>query len=188
MRNFQAKSIILGMGIGIVFTALVSIIYNAGGYSSMSKEEIISAAKSYGMIEPENLFDSGGKKESTSGSQKKNGTKEDSVQNNGGAKSINTTESTEEAQTGTDVASGQAVQNKPEQQEEYVSIDIQEGDNSYTVGEKLANSGLVSSAGEFNIAIINAGLDSKIMAGNYQIRKGSSIQEIISTIVPNVNR
>jgi len=52
MKNFQVKSIILGIGIGIVFTALVSIIYNAGGYSSMSREEIIEAAKSYGMIEP----------------------------------------------------------------------------------------------------------------------------------------
>jgi len=191
MKNFQVKSIILGIGIGIVFTALVSIIYNAGGYSSMSREEIIEAAKSYGMIESESLIGYRKKTEATNDLPKKSDAKDNSSQNSNETQKTNAAEDTKKEQTGAEAIAGQTNQDKlqeqtikPEEQVELVNIYIQEGDTSYTVGEKLANAGLVPSAGEFNIEIINSGLQSNIRAGSYQIKKGASIQEIINEIVP----
>jgi hypothetical protein len=52
MRKFNIKSIILGIGIGIVMTTFISIIYLAGSNPrvSLTNEEIIRAAKQLGMI------------------------------------------------------------------------------------------------------------------------------------------
>jgi hypothetical protein len=56
MRNFHIKSILLGIGIGIVLTALISVIYSAGNKQAMSKEEIIEKARQYGMVYSEELI------------------------------------------------------------------------------------------------------------------------------------
>lgn len=51
MDRFNVKSILLGIGLGIIITSIVSIIYLAGRdpFSGLSKEEIISQAEKYGM-------------------------------------------------------------------------------------------------------------------------------------------
>lgn len=50
MRKFHIKSILLGVGMGIVLTAFISIIYAAGNQPTMSKEEVIEKARQYGMV------------------------------------------------------------------------------------------------------------------------------------------
>ncbi|MDP4182055.1 MAG: hypothetical protein Q8942_13325 [Bacillota bacterium] len=52
MNNFNIKSIVLGIGIGIILTSLISVIYVAGnnGKSAMTDEEVIKRASSLGMI------------------------------------------------------------------------------------------------------------------------------------------
>jgi predicted small secreted protein len=49
MINFNIKSIILGIGIGIIITSLISIIYLAGNDSkyTISDEEIIRRLKKW---------------------------------------------------------------------------------------------------------------------------------------------
>jgi hypothetical protein len=58
MRNFQIKSILLGIGIGIVITSIISMIYAAGinTNKSLSREEIISKAKEFGMVESTSIL------------------------------------------------------------------------------------------------------------------------------------
>ena len=52
MRGFHIKSIILGIGIGIILTAIIGLIYSMGNVpNEPSKEEIIAKAKQYGMVE-----------------------------------------------------------------------------------------------------------------------------------------
>lgn len=50
MHKFHIKSILLGIGMGIVLTAFISIIYLAGNQPTMSREEIIEKARQYGMV------------------------------------------------------------------------------------------------------------------------------------------
>jgi len=50
MRKFHIKSILLGIGLGIVMTAFISIIYSAGNQPTMSREDIIERARQYGMV------------------------------------------------------------------------------------------------------------------------------------------
>jgi hypothetical protein len=52
MNKFNIKSILLGIGIGIIITSIASMIYFAGRdpLSGLSKEEIISQAEKYGMV------------------------------------------------------------------------------------------------------------------------------------------
>ena len=52
MKKFNIKSIILGIGIGIVMTSFISMIYLAGSspVANLTNEEVIKAARQLGMI------------------------------------------------------------------------------------------------------------------------------------------
>lgn len=60
MRSFHIKSIILGIGIGIILTSITSIIYLAGTYpeKELSDQEIIKKAEQLGMVQAVNAEDS----------------------------------------------------------------------------------------------------------------------------------
>jgi hypothetical protein len=59
LRKFHIKSILLGIGIGIILTSFVGIIYSAGMDNKITKEEIIEKAKEHGMIFPEEVITEG---------------------------------------------------------------------------------------------------------------------------------
>jgi hypothetical protein len=52
MGNFNIKSVLLGIGIGIIITATVSIIYVSGRdpMKELTKQQIINQAEKYGMV------------------------------------------------------------------------------------------------------------------------------------------
>ncbi|HOQ00951.1 MAG TPA: hypothetical protein PK604_09065 [Acetivibrio clariflavus] len=56
MHKFHIKSILLGIGMGIILTAFISIIYLAGNQPTMSREEIIERARQYGMVFKEEVI------------------------------------------------------------------------------------------------------------------------------------
>ena len=59
MGNFNIKSILLGIGIGIIITAIASIIFMSGRdpMKELTKEQIISQAEKYGMVSSSILLD-----------------------------------------------------------------------------------------------------------------------------------
>ena len=59
MRKFHIKSILLGIGIGIILSSFIGIIYSAGMDNKITKEEVIERAKEHGMIFPEEVFEAG---------------------------------------------------------------------------------------------------------------------------------
>lgn len=59
MRKFHIKSILLGIGIGIILSSFVGIIYSAGMDNKLTREEIIARAKQHGMIFPEEIIEDG---------------------------------------------------------------------------------------------------------------------------------
>lgn len=52
MGNLNIKSILLGIGIGIIITAIASIIFMSGRdpMKELTREQIISQAEKYGMV------------------------------------------------------------------------------------------------------------------------------------------
>ena len=59
MRKFHIKSILLGIGIGIILSSFIGIIYSAGMDNKITKEEVIERAKEHGMIFPEEIIEDG---------------------------------------------------------------------------------------------------------------------------------
>ena len=64
MGHFNAKSILLGIGIGIIITATVSMIYLAGRdpMEDLTEQQIITQAEKYGMVKSSLLQDSTNKR------------------------------------------------------------------------------------------------------------------------------
>jgi len=54
MSRFNLKSLLLGIGIGIIITAVAGMIYAAGRdpMDGLSKEQIMRQAEKYGMLRP----------------------------------------------------------------------------------------------------------------------------------------
>jgi len=60
MSNFHIKSLLLGIGIGIVLTSVISMVYSFGmqPMQSLSDKEIKDRARQMGMIESTQLIKS----------------------------------------------------------------------------------------------------------------------------------
>ena len=61
MRRVHEKSIILGIGIGMILTSIAGLVYSGGETGGqtekLTKEEVIRLAKSYGLVEPVHLIE-----------------------------------------------------------------------------------------------------------------------------------
>lgn len=66
--------------------------------------------------------------------------------------------------------------------DDIVSIKITDDDTSVSVAQKLEKAGLVESATEFEGYISNMDKADKIQSGSFEIKKGSSFEEILNTI------
>lgn len=52
MGRFNLKSLLLGIGIGIIITSIISLIYISGRdpFDGLTEEQIMSKAEKYGMV------------------------------------------------------------------------------------------------------------------------------------------
>jgi hypothetical protein len=52
MSNFHIKSVLLGIGIGIIITATISLVYLSGRdpMKELTEQQIVSQAEKYGMV------------------------------------------------------------------------------------------------------------------------------------------
>ncbi|MGE5615201.1 MAG: hypothetical protein ACM3XR_12445 [Bacillota bacterium] len=59
MSRFQLRSVLLGIGIGIIITSIASLIYMAGRnpMKDITREQIIREAEKYGMVRATTLPD-----------------------------------------------------------------------------------------------------------------------------------
>lgn len=66
--------------------------------------------------------------------------------------------------------------------EEYVTIVIKRGNSSYTVAKMLEQAGLVANAKSYDAYLSKNGYDKRISVGEFQIKKGSTEEEIAKII------
>ncbi len=52
MGRFHLKSLLLGIGIGIIITSIISLIYLSGRdpFADLTEEQIMNRAEKYGMV------------------------------------------------------------------------------------------------------------------------------------------
>ncbi|GAE89005.1 aminodeoxychorismate lyase [Acetivibrio straminisolvens] len=204
MRKFHIKNILLGIGIGVVLTALTGIIYSAGMEPQMSKEEIMARARQYGMVSSSEMIKEDEQKESetanTEGVQA--GPAEDSENTEGvDVESTAAPEGTENIMAestavpgniegaGATAASGNteniqaestaALENTVKKQ---VQVAIAPGDNPYVISKKLVEKGLIDDADSFVNEIRAMNLQRFIQVGEYTIEEGTDIKTIIRII------
>lgn len=77
-------------------------------------------------------------------------------------------------------------ENKPEQTQEKVRIEISGGQYSDVVCRKLQEAGLVDSAKDFNDYLVKKGYDDGILPGVYEIPKGAAYEEIAVLLTTKV--
>ncbi|MHB8064767.1 MAG: ABC transporter substrate-binding protein [Ruminiclostridium sp.] len=167
MRKVHEKSIFLGIGIGMIITAIAGMIFSSGTTKELSKAEIMSKAKLYGMIEQvrfgDNIADdnTNAAAESTSANN--------IVAENSTAKST-TAENTTKETTPTNVV------------ERNISIEIKPGFNSQDLVDALLKKGVITSSEAFNSVLNSSNASTKINIGTFMFKKNEDLNYIVNTI------
>ncbi|MCX7747027.1 MAG: endolytic transglycosylase MltG [Clostridia bacterium] len=164
MKNFHIKSLLLGLGLGVILTSMISMIYMAGANpgSALSRNEIIEAAKQYGMVESSELI----KKESPK-----------LLAGNDPEKDEKKSETVEPVEPKDKAKKPEPTPIPPE-----VSLSINSGDTPSIVADKLLKEGLIPSKEAFIGEMVKAGKTNGIVVGQYKIKRNTAIIDIIHTI------
>ncbi|MBZ4665489.1 hypothetical protein [Mahella sp.] len=143
MKRIFWGSLVLGMGIGIFVTALLSIIWfdRQAVDNALSDQQIMEKAKALGMIDP------------TEGSYKQSITVDEKAH--------------EETETGSS------------SQESFVILTVNKGMTVSDVAGILRDSGVISDADAFINEVRKADLITRLQPGIFEIKKGSTTDEII---------
>ena len=184
MQNFHIKSILLGIGIGMVLTALISTIYSAGNEPVMDKNEIIERAKQYGMVFGEEII--------FNGYDEKKGSEEQQKDGNDAAKEVEATPAIssepEEEKKASDKSEQVARQQEEvkkevkEEEQEDVIISIEPGCTSEDLAKSLVASGLIQNEKSFVDHLVAMRLEGSIQVGDFRIKRGSDYNTIARTV------
>ncbi len=175
MKKLHEKSIVLGIGIGMIITSIAGMIYSAGTQKELSKEEIISLAKTYGLIDPTG-FIKNIESDNTKATPDKNTSNNTETANNTASNTSSTNKVADETTTDK--------QQKPEKldAERNISIAVQSGFGSKEVAKALLENGVITSVAEFNTALDSYNASQKIRTGTYLFKKNDDLNYIVKTI------
>ncbi|OPX44559.1 hypothetical protein CLHUN_15530 [Ruminiclostridium hungatei] len=178
MKKVHEKSIVLGIGIGMIITAIAGLIYSGGDNTGtqagkLSKEEIIRLAKGYGMIEPVHLIN-----DEEAGAQTGSSTSA-AVQTGGTATDTGVSGSESSGSTGGKSADTQAA---GEAGERNINVAIKQGFDSSKVIDVLLESGVISNKDKFAEVLDSYQASTKIKIGQYSFRKNDDYEYIVKTI------
>lgn len=198
MEGFNVRSIVLGIGIGIIITSLVSMIYLSGVGVKMSKDEIITEARKYGMIDRAELIKDDSKPSAgllpvSNTTPAKNEIEQIKTTQNA-INTANSTSSTNIASVTTTAittiastamaAAGpkpESSQNKPKKESD-LTIYVNDGDSSEIVSKKLYDKGIIKDKSDFIRKINGARLEAKIAVGEFKFKPGEDVKNIISEL------
>jgi len=178
MKKVHEKSIVLGIGIGMIITAIAGLIYSGGGNTGtqagkLSKEEIIRLAKGYGMIEPVQLIN-----DEEAGAQTGSGTST-AVQTGGAPTDTGASGSEGSGSTGGNPTDTRTA---GEAGERNINIAIRQGFDSAKVIDVLLESGVISDKEKFAEVLDSYQASTKIKIGQYSFRKNDDYEYVVKTI------
>lgn len=172
MKNFHLKSILIGIGMGAILTAIISMIYMAGPNpynNKLTDKEIIDKAKKLGMIEANSVLIRSGQSDTKLETDIIDSTADTNTKNSESSK--NSSSNTQINPTA-----------QPNQPEPEMILNVVKGDTSEMVTDKLIKVNLISNKKEFIDELTKMGLTMEINIGQYKIKKGTAIKEIIRVI------
>lgn len=146
--------LLLGIGLGIIITSSLNIVFNKSEKIEYTDEEIKEKAKSLGMISIKENIEKNEKEKKEQESETK-------------------------AETETEVIE-ELEQNEESLSK---SILITSEDTATTIIEKLANEGIIGNQDEFKELVIKFNLQKKFIAGTYDININTSYEDILKQLI-----
>lgn len=181
MRKVHEKSIILGIGIGMIITSIAGMIYSAGNDKELSKEEIISLAKGYGMVEKTSIINNSNNLDLNEGRQAGGTSTSDT--------SAASTSTAEVTAASTSTVVGSSVSNTATdssststKDERNIIVKINGGEKAKLVTTQLLEKGIITKSEDFEAKLYAYNATTKIIAGTYKFKKNEDIDYIVKTI------
>ncbi len=181
-----------GLGVGIVFAAIILLIGNAGAdKANLTDEEIISKAKQLGLVEAgksdaeiDALFDESSadadkaSDESTGESTKAEATTEETTTKEATTEEATTEEATTEDAT-TKEATTEAKKSDKKSKKKDVTFVINQGMYSEELAALLYYYGVIDDADKFNDYLCyNHGYSERLQPGTYTVKQGADYDKI----------
>jgi hypothetical protein len=179
MRKTHGRSIVLGIGIGMIITSIAGLIFANGTTNKMTMEEIINQAKIYGMVEKTSLIQGDSSTVSALVNQAQNSA--DPSMSSTTAVSNNTASS---GSGGTSSQAQNSAVNSSNSQssERNIDVEIKTGDDSQKVAQILIEKGIIKSEKVFNDELVAQNAETKIMFGKYKFKKNDDISYVVKAI------
>lgn len=159
------KQYLRGLGAGILVTAVIL------GFSQKTKPmtdaEIKVRAAQLGMVEETVLSDLVTEEKSSSDTLVEEYTQESNEASTEDTTQLST-QDLEEAARGETVI----------EEESYVVITVEPGNGSSIISNKLYEAGVIASKEEYNEYLLSKGYDRRLIAGEYRVPMGASMEEI----------
>ena len=193
-----------GIGVGIFVTALILIIARINTKAEISDAEIISRAHELGMIESDSLSLSAATDNSDVSDQDQGSGSnlypvlvptgnqaEPDTQTDPGTQTDPDSQADSDVQTQPDVQPDDASAAQPDDQTDadtqpaqvdYVILQVERGNSSNVVAEKLQRLGVIDNAKDFDNYLVNNGYANRISVGTFQIPIDSSYEWIAKKI------
>lgn len=172
-----------GLGVGIIFAAVVFFTAYQTDKERMTDAEIINRAKELGMVEKEDPL-----KDLLSTQADMAGDKGESKEDAENAALDSTTANSTEDSSATDEKTKMesttegTTETSAESKKGTVTIKIDGGSSSYTVCQKLQTAGLIEDANEFDAYLVKNGYASRLRVGEYTLKQGMSFADIAAAI------
>lgn len=180
-----------GLGIGIIFSALILSIAFRSSNSTMTDEMVIERAKELGMMEAGDSDDALdqllSQKEDTTGeaNSEEQGEKASTEEQSSEAdttEAASTQEQTTEAATTEEQTTEKAATEEKKKESKTVSVTISRGMYSELVAEKLASLGVIDNASSFNKYLTDQGYAGRLVVGTYKLTPGEDYDSIARKI------
>jgi hypothetical protein len=174
MSKFNIKSILLGIGIGVVFTSVVSMIYLAGMEPSkeLTEKEVLELAAKYDLVKRSSLLTGSGTTESEP---------TESIATEPTSDQSKNPEETEPAASPAPSAS-EALGTTAGTAAAEVIFEVESGTTSEKIAVRLHKAGLIEDEAAFVKLLDDLGLESRIQVGSFKINKGDGMKEIAEKI------
>lgn len=170
MNKNKIYYLLLGLGLGVLITSSMNIAFDKTETVEYSEEEIREKAKELGMISMKDNIEKNEEDEKKAEEAK---AKEEAKKEEEKAKAEQ--EKLEQEQAEAEV--------EPKSEPESAVVAVTEDDTATSIVDKLKSEGIIENAGDFKSVVVDHNLQREFIAGEYEINKGASYEDILKKMI-----